>query len=205
VTIWVENPGPPVVPRPTEPGEGDVKKRLRHLVLAKKAINIIGLDLRRLARSPGRLDQLAQHRRLIVAVPLRELGGVFFEIAVDELQHVRRLARLVSRRLSISLTVNSPSKLGYYRASFNPKPASQRGLFAFGRSDTQPCARVPCDGWLCNSLRPLEPANFASSIQFRMTLAHDIRRILAKIILNAKFMNGSWLAKAPWFWVPRAP
>jgi hypothetical protein len=53
------------------------------------------LDLCRLARSPVRLDQLAQHRRLIVAVALCELGGVFFEIAVDELPHVRRLAGLV--------------------------------------------------------------------------------------------------------------
>lgn len=56
---------------------------------------IIGPDRRRLARSVGRLEQLTQHRRVIIAVTLYKLGGLFLKIAVDELPDVRRLPGLV--------------------------------------------------------------------------------------------------------------
>jgi transposase len=40
-------------------------------------------EIRRLKRSPGGFDQLSQHRFLIITIALGQLGGVFFEIAVD--------------------------------------------------------------------------------------------------------------------------
>ena len=64
------------------------------------------LNVCHLARPPGRFDHFAQHGGLIVAAELRQLCGMFLEIAVNQLPDDQRLARLAPLGQRIAVLVN---------------------------------------------------------------------------------------------------
>jgi hypothetical protein len=71
-------------------------QRGRPFATGQELVHVLVIDVGDLARTPDGLDEVAQHRGLIVPAPLREADRVLVDVAVDQLLDGGGGARIIA-------------------------------------------------------------------------------------------------------------